>query len=125
MREARNKKVRKNQQESTKKELMSKREARSKQETKVWKNSHANELPREGTPMTKNVKDVNKNTQQDLDCKDCDIKIVNKLSAVTILGNVFLAGFKMIAGIFGNSGAMVSDAVHSLSDVLTLSLIHI
>ena len=99
MREARNKKVRKNQQESTKKELMSKREARSKQETrskretKVWKNSHANELPREGTPMTKNVKDVNKNTQQDLDCKDCDIKIVNKLSAVTILGNVFLAGF--------------------------------
>ena len=131
MREARNKKVRKNQQESTKKELMSKREARSKQETrskretKVWKNSHENELPREGTPMTKNVKDVNKNTQQDLDCKDCDIKIVNKLSAVTILGNVFLAGFKMIAGIFGNSGAMVSDAVHSLSDVLTTLIAYV
>ncbi len=44
-------------------------------------------------------------------------KIVNKLSLVGILGNVFLAGFKLLAGIFGNSGAMISDAVHSLSDV--------
>ncbi|MBO4374087.1 MAG: cation transporter [Lachnospiraceae bacterium] len=39
------------------------------------------------------------------------------MSAVGILGNVFLAGFKLFAGLFGRSGAMVSDAVHSLSDV--------
>lgn len=44
-------------------------------------------------------------------------KIVKKLSLVGILGNVLLAAFKLFAGIFGKSGAMVSDAVHSLSDV--------
>ena len=44
-------------------------------------------------------------------------KIVKKLSLVGILGNILLAAFKLAAGIIGNSGAMVSDAVHSLSDV--------
>lgn len=44
-------------------------------------------------------------------------KIIKQMSAVGILGNVFLAGFKLFAGLFGRSGAMVSDAVHSLSDV--------
>ena len=44
-------------------------------------------------------------------------KIVKKLSAVGIFGNIFLAAFKLFAGIIGKSGAMVSDAVHSLSDV--------
>ena len=44
-------------------------------------------------------------------------KIIKRLSRVGILGNVLLAGFKLFAGIIGRSGAMVSDAVHSLSDV--------
>ena len=44
-------------------------------------------------------------------------KIVNRLSRVGILGNMLLAAFKLFAGILGKSGAMVSDAVHSLSDV--------
>ena len=44
-------------------------------------------------------------------------KIVSKLSTIGILGNVLLAAFKLISGILGNSGAMISDAVHSLSDV--------
>ena len=43
--------------------------------------------------------------------------IIKKLSRVGILGNVLLSAFKLFAGIFGKSGAMVSDAVHSLSDV--------
>ena len=43
--------------------------------------------------------------------------IIGKLSRVGILGNVILSAFKLFAGIFGKSGAMVSDAVHSLSDV--------
>lgn len=43
--------------------------------------------------------------------------IVNRLSLVGIVGNVVLAAFKLLAGIVGRSGAMVSDAVHSLSDV--------
>ncbi|MBP5655619.1 MAG: cation transporter [Clostridiales bacterium] len=46
-----------------------------------------------------------------------EIKIVKKLSLVGILGNVILAAFKLVAGLLGKSGAMVSDAVHSLSDV--------
>ncbi len=43
--------------------------------------------------------------------------IVKKLSLTGILGNILLAAFKMLAGILGKSGAMISDAVHSLSDV--------
>ena len=44
-------------------------------------------------------------------------KIVSRLSRVGIFGNVFLVAFKLFAGITGKSGAMVSDAIHSLSDV--------
>lgn len=44
-------------------------------------------------------------------------KLVNRLSRIGIFGNVLLAAFKLLAGILGKSGAMVSDAVHSLSDV--------
>ncbi|WP_041138360.1 cation diffusion facilitator family transporter [Beduini massiliensis] len=46
-------------------------------------------------------------------------RIIRKLSLVSIFGNTILSGFKMIAGIFGHSGAMISDAIHSFSDVLT------
>lgn len=45
--------------------------------------------------------------------------IVRNLSLVSIVGNVVLSGFKLFAGIWGNSGAMISDAIHSLSDVIT------
>ena len=38
-------------------------------------------------------------------------------STVGIVGNILLSAFKLLAGIVGRSGAMVSDAVHSLSDV--------
>lgn len=43
--------------------------------------------------------------------------IVNRISTVGIAGNVALTAFKLFAGVAGHSGAMVSDAVHSLSDV--------
>ncbi len=43
--------------------------------------------------------------------------IVNRLSRIGILGNILLSAFKLLAGLLGRSGAMVSDAVHSLSDV--------
>ena len=45
--------------------------------------------------------------------------VIRKISFVSIIGNIVLCAFKMFAGIAGKSGAMVSDAVHSLSDVLT------
>ena len=44
-------------------------------------------------------------------------KIVNRLSTVGIFGNILLTTFKLLAGIVGHSGAMISDAIHSLSDV--------
>lgn len=43
--------------------------------------------------------------------------MIKKVSLVGILGNIVLTAFKLFAGIIGHSGAMVSDAVHSLSDV--------
>lgn len=45
--------------------------------------------------------------------------IIRNLSLVSILGNTVLSGFKIFAGIAGNSSAMISDAIHSFSDVLT------
>ncbi len=46
-------------------------------------------------------------------------QIAMRVSWATIAGNVFLAAFKLFAGVFGHSGAMISDAVHSMSDVLS------
>lgn len=44
-------------------------------------------------------------------------KIISQVSMVGILGNIILTAFKLFAGITANSGAMVSDAVHSMSDI--------
>ena len=52
-------------------------------------------------------------------------KIVKQISRVGILGNIVLAGFKLAAGLLGKSGAMVSDAVHSLSDVFATFVAYI
>lgn len=45
--------------------------------------------------------------------------VIRKLSFVSIAGNTVLSSFKFFAGITGNSSAMISDAIHSFSDVLT------
>ena len=45
--------------------------------------------------------------------------VIRNLSLVSVLGNAVLSGFKLFAGITGHSSAMISDAVHSFSDVLT------
>lgn len=45
--------------------------------------------------------------------------VIKNLSLVSIVGNTVLSVFKLFAGIFGHSGAMISDAVHSMSDVIT------
>ena len=46
-------------------------------------------------------------------------KTAMRVSAVSIAWNVILSLFKLIAGIVGHSGAMISDAVHSASDVFS------
>ena len=44
-------------------------------------------------------------------------QIAMKVSAVSIAINLILSVLKLIAGIVAHSGAMVSDAIHSASDV--------
>ncbi|MGN0814199.1 MAG: cation diffusion facilitator family transporter [Candidatus Coproplasma sp.] len=46
-------------------------------------------------------------------------KIAIKTSIITIVLNFALSAFKLLAGILGNSLAMVSDAIHSASDVFS------
>lgn len=46
-------------------------------------------------------------------------KIANRVSVVSIIQNVLLSLFKLFAGIFANSNAMISDAIHSASDVFS------
>lgn len=45
--------------------------------------------------------------------------VIRNLSLVSVIGNSVLSAFKIFAGIWGHSGAMISDAIHSFSDVLT------
>lgn len=52
-------------------------------------------------------------------------KIAMKVSYVSIVGNVLLSLFKLMAGILAHSGAMVSDAVHSASDVFSTFVVMI
>lgn len=44
-------------------------------------------------------------------------KILRQVTSVGIAGNIILVIFKLYAGIVGKSEAMISDAVHSLSDI--------
>ena len=44
-------------------------------------------------------------------------RIAARISAVGVFGNVILSLFKLFAGIIGHSGAMISDSIHSMSDV--------
>ena len=46
-------------------------------------------------------------------------KVATRVSVVGVIGNVALTLFKLFAGIISHSGAMISDAVHSASDVFS------
>lgn len=46
-------------------------------------------------------------------------KTANTVSIVTIIGNVILSVFKFLAGFIAHSHAMISDAIHSASDVFS------
>lgn len=48
-----------------------------------------------------------------------DEMLAYKVSGVSIGVNLFLSAGKLLAGFLANSGAMISDAVHSASDVLS------
>ena len=56
---------------------------------------------------------------------DARNKVVANLTMVGVGGNILLAVFKFVAGILGNSMALVSDAVHSTSDVLATAVAYV
>lgn len=58
----------------------------------------------------------NKTTEKKID-DVASASIIARLAAAGIGGNILLTAFKLFAGFAGHSGAMISDAVHSLSDV--------
>lgn len=50
-------------------------------------------------------------------------QVAMRVSAVSIAVNLLLSAGKLLAGIFGRSGAMISDAVHSASDVFSTFIV--
>lgn len=46
-------------------------------------------------------------------------RTATRVTTITIIGNLILSAFKFVAGIIAHSQAMVSDAVHSASDVFS------
>lgn len=56
-----------------------------------------------------------------MECSD-EQHVIGHLTIIGVLGNIILSLFKLFAGIFGNSAAMISDAMHSLSDVLATAI---
>lgn len=50
-------------------------------------------------------------------------KIGTRVSWITIFLNLILSIFKLIAGVFGHSMAMISDSIHSASDVFSTFIV--
>ena len=50
-------------------------------------------------------------------------KVAMRVSKMTILWNTALSAVKLLAGLLAHSGAMVSDAVHSMSDVFSTVIV--
>lgn len=54
-----------------------------------------------------------------------DTKKANRVSVITMILNIVLAAIKFAAGIFAHSQALISDAVHSVSDVFSTVMVMI
>ena len=54
---------------------------------------------------------------------DETLRIGIKVSIITIIVNTILSIFKFITGVVGKSNAMISDSIHSLSDVLSTIIV--
>lgn len=63
---------------------------------------------------------------QDEDIRNDEYKKeADRIAVITIIANTLLALFKLAAGIFAKSDAMVSDAIHSASDVFSTFIVMI
>ncbi len=50
---------------------------------------------------------------------------VYRVSFITMIGNLILSIFKFLAGLYGHSHAMISDSIHSMSDVMSTVIVMI
>ena len=66
---------------------------------------------------------IEKTTEQMTEAKKQEI--INKTTSIGVFGNIILSAFKIYAGIAGHSTAMISDAVHSMSDVFATLIAYI
>jgi len=62
-------------------------------------------------------------TVQKVNEKAVDYRQGEKITIGCIVGNIILSVLKLLAGIFGNSKAMISDALHSASDIVATSVV--
>lgn len=72
------------------------------------------------------MKQVNTNSEKlknSGQTEDSTEQIVMHVSRTSILANFLLSVFKLIAGIAASSGALISDAVHSASDVFSTFIV--
>ena len=69
--------------------------------------------------MIPEVKPMKKRLQPEVDGPSEFERTAVRISFFSIIGNAVLVVFKLLAGILGHSAAMVSDAIHSASDVLS------
>lgn len=66
------------------------------------------------------------NTQPSGSLSELEIRrATSNMAMIGILGNIFLAVFKLCAGILGHSAAMLSDSVHTLSDIFATLIAYI
>ncbi len=56
---------------------------------------------------------------------DKDFHVAEHWAKIGIIGNILLTTVKAAAGIFGNSTAMVADAIHSASDILASAAVFV
>lgn len=55
--------------------------------------------------------------------KEVDYSHGEKVTIACIIGNIALTALKLLAGLIGSSKAMVSDALHSASDIVATSVV--
>ena len=52
-------------------------------------------------------------------------RVVNRVSIITIIENLLLSILKLLVGIYSHSSALISDAIHSASDVFSTIIVMI
>ena len=86
----------------------------------AWQNRNLCKDPRVSLELIfQEVSDMEENRKKEHASDNEFQKVANRVSFITIIGNVALSVFKLLAGILAHSSAMISDAVHSASDVFS------